>query len=251
MRWQRIIASIFQWKFAKAFPGTVKHLLIQAALQQVPGMDSRHFQPSYNPWDQRICACPDGDFFKSIRKGNVSVETDEIERFVKNGLKLRSGQVVEADLIVTATGMNMQPNMPMGSVDVSVDGRPYIAAEHFMYRGMMLNDVPNLFFSMGYFNASWTLRVELTCRYVGRLLNFMDRQRYCVCVPRAPSDFKSKDQPALTSGYVLRNFQNMPKEGLAEPWNLKNNYLSDRASLEWSSLSTSMEFGRSHLMSKL
>eukprot|EP00440_Ansanella_granifera_P021649 gb/GFBE01023500.1/.p1 GENE.gb/GFBE01023500.1/~~gb/GFBE01023500.1/.p1 ORF type:complete len:486 (+),score=90.32 gb/GFBE01023500.1/:1-1458(+) len=247
IRWNRILYHIWVWQISKRYPEATKQKLIETAQSELPDVDPVHLTPKYDPWDQRICACPDGDFFEAVRRGDVTIVTDGIERFEERGLRLQSGKLVEADLIVTATGMNMQSNLPMSTIRVTIDGKPYVAADHLIYRGLMLDNVPNLFFTMGYFNASWTLRSDLTCQYVARLLNYMDQRHYNSCVPRAGRDVQPRPEPTLSSGYLLRSWDKMPKESTKSPWMSATNFLSDKLELGWSAMDESMEFGRLRL----
>jgi cation diffusion facilitator CzcD-associated flavoprotein CzcO len=184
-----------------------------------------HFNPPYDPWDQRLCAAPDGDFFRAIRSGRASVVTDRIASFTEKGLLLESGREVEADVIVTATGLNLQA---FGGVELTVDGAPVRLADTVAYKGVMLSGVPNLAFAIGYTNASWTLKCDLTCEYVCRLLNHMDERGFSPATPlnRDPS---VTEEPFIdfSSGYVLRALDRMPRQGDRAPWLLKQNYVTD------------------------
>jgi Predicted flavoprotein involved in K+ transport len=171
---------------------------------------------------------PDGDFFAAISGGKVAVATGAIERFVPGGLKLTSGETIAADVVVTATGLNMRL---LGGIDLSVDGESVRASEHFIYKGMMLSGVPNLFVAFGYTNASWTLRADLTARSVCRLLNAMESKRQKVCVARPPSDLERRPVMELTSGYVSRAAAGLPGQGDRQPWRVPQHYLKDAAGM--------------------
>ena len=200
-----------------------------------PGYDiSTHFKPSYNPWDQRLCLVPDGDLFEAIRKGRASVATDRIETFTEKGLKLESGAELEADLIVTATGLNL---LALGGLELVVDGHEIELSETMSCKGMMLSGVPNFAFSIGYTNASWTLKCDLTCEYVCRLLAHMETNGHqqCTAQNRDPS---ISELPFIdfSSGYVLRSIDKFPKQGSKAPWRLHQNYPLDILSLKFGSI---------------
>ncbi|MGH6679008.1 MAG: FAD-containing monooxygenase EthA, partial [Bradyrhizobium sp.] len=190
-----------------------------------------HFTPRYNPWDQRLCLVPDGDLFKAIGDNRVSVITSEIDSFTSKGIQLKDGSELEADIIVTATGLVLQV---LGGLEVAVDGRKVDFSKVLTYKGMMYADVPNLASAFGYTNASWTLKCDLTCEYVCRLINHMKRRRYRQCMPH--NDDPSIEQlPSLdfSSGYVQRGIAKMPKQGSKRPWRLYQNYALDIVSLRF------------------
>jgi cation diffusion facilitator CzcD-associated flavoprotein CzcO len=184
-----------------------------------------HFNPTYNPWDQRLCLVPDGDLFESISRGEAEVVTDRIETFTEKGLKLGSGEELEADIIITATGLNL---LMMGDMKLAVDGREVVPSETVGYKGMMLSGVPNMALTLGYTNASWTLKADLVSQYVCRLLNHMDANDYRVVTPVEP-DPSLEREPFLdlASGYVLRSLDKLPKQGPRAPWRLYQNYPRD------------------------
>ena len=190
-----------------------------------PDYDIANFNPSYNPWDQRLCLVPDGDLFKSIREKKASVVTAQIDRFTESGIRLKDGNELPADIIVTATGLVMQL---LGGVETVVDGRTVDFAQTMNYKGMMYSDVPNLASAFGYTNASWTLKCDLTCEYVCRVLNYMDRHGYKQCVPHNV-DPSIEQLPVLdfSSGYVQRALATLPKQGSKQPWRLYQNYAFD------------------------
>jgi len=200
-----------------------------------PGFDvDTHFAPTYDPWDQRMCFVPDGDLLNAIAAGQASVVTDHVERFVERGVQLRSGRVLDADLIVTATGLNM---LALGGIDLAVDGRGVEPGERMSYRGMLLSGVPNLAVAFGYTNASWTLKCDLTCAYVCRLLSYMDEHGYVQCTP-TNDDPSIAEEPFMdfSSGYVQRAIHLFPKQGSKRPWRLHQNYALDILSLRYSAL---------------
>jgi monooxygenase len=243
VRWKNVLLTMLSFQLSRRRPQAVKALVRRALERQLPpGYDiDTHFTPRYDPWDQRLCVVPDGDLFKAIRAGSASVLTGSIETFTEQGLRLASGEEVEADLVVTATGLDL---LALGGVQIALDGREVKLSETMGYKGMMLSDVPNLALALGYTNASWTLKCDLTCEYVCRLLNYMDEHGYRQCVPR------NRD-PAIaalpfidfSSGYVLRSIDKFPKQGSKAPWRLYQNYPLDILSLKLGALDDgAMEF---------
>jgi len=219
---------------SRSFPGLFKRMLLKQAWERLQGAMSkeefeRHFTPPYNPWEQRLCVLPQGDLFSSIKEGRASVATGRIESFTERGIQLEGGQHVDADVIVTATGLSLQQNYPMSTMEVTVDGEPYDPTRTLVYMGLMLSGVPNFAFTLGYANTSWTLKADITSAFVCRLLNHMERQRYGVCRPRPDASVKAGDgMLSLTSGYVERAKARMPRHGDRAPWRLPNNYFLDR-----------------------
>jgi len=184
-----------------------------------------HFTPSYKPWDQRLCMVPDDDLFKAIRAGKAEVVTDHVDAFTETGIRLRSGRTLDADIVVTATGLKV---VFMGKATLEVDGRPIETAKLFNYKGAMFSDVPNLAAIFGYTNASWTLKADLVCEYVCRVLNLMEDRGYDVAVPRL-RDPEMTEEPIIdfSSGYVQRALAFSPKQGSKAPWRLRQNYVLD------------------------
>jgi cation diffusion facilitator CzcD-associated flavoprotein CzcO len=207
---------------------------------------ARHFTPAYHPWDQRLCLAPDGDFFAAIRAGNVSVVTDSIETFTEKGIKLRSGDELAADIIVTATGLIMKV---MSGVELSVDSKPVDLARALIYKGTMYRDIPNLASAFGYVNASWTLKCELIAQYICRLLNYMDRHACTQCTPRLLDDAIAQEpMMGLTSGYMQRARDTMPRQSTRQPWKMHQNYLRDLLSLRLNTIHDgTLEFRRSEI----
>jgi len=195
-RWKNILLQMYFYNLAQRKPDATRRTILKFAQMQL-GRDfdvSKHFSPRYNPWDQRLCLVPDGDLFAAIRSGKASVVTDEIETFTQKGIRLRSGSELEADVIVTATGLKMRL---MGGIELVVDGVATDLAKTMTYKGMMSSDVPNMAMALGYTNASWTLKCDLTSDYVCRLLNFMDEHGYAYGTPRK-RDPSVAEEPALS-----------------------------------------------------
>jgi monooxygenase len=230
-RWKNALRAILIYELSQRRPKFVKDLLRKGVIRQLPdGYDvDTHFNPKYNPWDQRLCLVPRGDLFRSIRDGKASVVTDHIDTFTETGIKLASGEELEADIIVTATGLNL---LTFGGIQLVVDGDEIALPDTTAYKGMMLSGVPNFAFAIGYTNASWTLKVDLVCDYLNRLFAYMDEHGYKQCVPVEPADLDT-DGPLIDfqSGYVLRSAATLPRQGAKEPWRLRQNYVRDLVSL--------------------
>ncbi|HKR24186.1 MAG TPA: NAD(P)/FAD-dependent oxidoreductase [Allosphingosinicella sp.] len=244
-RWKNVLLGIFFFSRARKRPDKVRQLILRMAAENLPeGYDvERHFSPRYDPWDQRLCLVPDGDLFEAVKAGKVGIVTDEIERFTADGLRLKSGETLPADIVVTATGLVVKL---LGGIALSVDGAPVNVADRFSYKGMMLSDVPNLAVVFGYTNASWTLKCDLTARTFCRLLTHMDRHGHTICVPRL-GEIAPERAPMLdfSSGYVARAAPFLPSQGPAPPWRIHQNYLKDLAAMRFRSVADSaMEFGR-------
>jgi cation diffusion facilitator CzcD-associated flavoprotein CzcO len=245
VRWKNILLTMLSFQLSRRRPRVMKALIRKQIERQLPpGYDvDTHFKPRYNPWDQRLCLVPNGDLFDAIAKGRASMVTDRIKTFTEKGLELASGAELDADLIVTATGLNL---LPLGGMQVAVDGRDIELSKTMSYKGMMLSDVPNLASAFGYTNASWTLKSELTCAYVCRLLNHMDEHGYRQCTPRNP-DPSIAQQPFVdfSSGYVLRSIDQFQKQGSKAPWRLYQNYPLDILSLRFGAIEDgAIEFSR-------
>jgi monooxygenase len=227
VRWKNVILQTGFYQLSRRRPEVVKKLVRRGVERSLPaGYDvDKHFKPRYNPWDQRMCLVPNGDLFAAIREGRASVVTDTIDRFTERGIRLDSGDELEADVIVTATGLNL---LFLGGMELVVDGDPVDLPRTMTYKGMMLSGVPNCAFTVGYTNASWTLKADLTSEYVCRLLAHMDAHDYAKSVPEI-NDPTVVEQPLLdfTSGYVQRSLDQFPKQGSKEPWKLRQNYVFD------------------------
>ncbi|SNS64866.1 Predicted flavoprotein CzcO associated with the cation diffusion facilitator CzcD [Noviherbaspirillum humi] len=243
-RWKNVLLGTAFFNIARRKPGFTRRLIEKGVKRQLAAhYEARHFTPSYNPWEQRLCLVPDGDFFRAMRDGKASIVTDEIERFTPTGLLLRSGQRLEADIIVTATGLRLQL---FGGMKVSVDGVEKNVAESLVYKGMMYSGIPNLASAFGYVNASWTLRCELTAEYVCRLLRHMERRQLHWCMPQRPTG-SMPERPVLdlSSGYVRRGADVLPRQGARQPWRAYQNYLRDRLAMRFSRINDgTMRFGR-------
>lgn len=193
----------------------------------------KHFAPKYNIWEQRLCVCPDGDFFRAIRRKKASIVTDHIKRFDERGIVLESGERVDADLIVTATGLQLHHNPPMATMQVTVDGVPYVGHEHHIYQDCMLSDVPNFAFIRGYFQASWTLKADIVCHWLCRLLQHMRLQNHVKVMPRLPAGGVGEPpEGVVSSSYVVRSAQVQPSYGSALPWFPLQNFPHDKKYLE-------------------
>jgi cation diffusion facilitator CzcD-associated flavoprotein CzcO len=243
-RWKNVFLQMFFYTLARAKPEYFKSMVLRGVRHQLGReYDVRHFTPTYNPWDQRLCLVPDADLFNSIREGKSSVVTDQIETFTEKGIRLRSGEELEADIIVTATGLNMKL---MSGLQLVVDGKPVDMSGTMAYKGMMYSDVPNLASAFGYTNASWTLKCDLTSEYVCRLINHMDEHGYTQCTPRR-TDPSVVDEPAIdfTSGYVQRALPTRPRQGSKTPWRLHQNYALDLMGVRYSAVDDgTMKFTR-------
>jgi monooxygenase len=236
VRWKNVIAQGIFYRVSRRRPELIKKLLRRGAIKALPpGYDvDTHFKPRYDPWDQRVCLVPDADLFRALGDGSAEIVTDRIETFTEGGIELESGRQLEADVVVTATGLNL---LFLGGMKISIDGVEPDLPRALTYKGMMLSDFPNFAYTLGYTNASWTLKADLVNRYVCRLLNHLDAEGYVSATPVAPPE--GADQPFLdlASGYVQRSLADLPKQGRRKPWRLHQNYIRDvqlmrRGSLE-------------------
>jgi monooxygenase len=244
-RWKSILFDVYFYNLTRRRPDFTKQALLGLVRKELgPDYDvDTHFTPRYNPWDQRLCLVPDSDLFAAIRSGKVSVVTDHIATFTETGIQLRSGQELAADIIVTATGLSLKL---MSGVQLIVDGNPVELSRTLSYKGMMYSDIPNLASALGYINASWTLRCELTASYVCRLLNYMDRHGYTQCTPRRQAAMTA-EKPVLdlTSGYIQRAIDILPRQGARKPWKMYQNYVRDLLNMRFSRVNDgTMEFKR-------
>ena len=235
-RWRNALTAILIYQLSQRRPEMVKKF-IKAQLRKALGPDfdiDRHFTPPYNPWDQRMCLVPDGDMLIALREKRASIVTDQIESFTPTGIKLKSGEHLAADIIVTATGLNL---VALGGMSLTVDGQATAINKAVTYKGTMLTGIPNLSFVFGYTNASWTLKADLISAYVCRLLNYMDKQGYKQVTPHL-NDSEVEDLPLLdlSSGYVLRAMDRFPRQGSKLPWRLYQNYVLDRLMIRFGSI---------------
>jgi monooxygenase len=230
VRWKNVVVTMLHFQLSRRRPELIKKLIRLGVEHRLPpGYDiDTHFTPSYNPWHQRLCLVPDGDLFEAISEGRASMVTDRIETFTESGIRLASGGELEADLIVTATGLDM---LALGGIDLAVDGRRVDLSTAMIYKGMMLSEVPNAAYTFGYTNASWTLKADLTCEYIARLLNHMDAHGYTQCVPRRDPSVAEEPMIDFSSGYIQRSIAQFPKQGSRAPWRLYQNYALDLLAL--------------------
>ncbi|CAM3838721.1 flavin-containing monooxygenase [Parendozoicomonas haliclonae] len=242
-RGRNISISWLIYSYCRAFPNAARKLIINLARKQLPvGYDMKHFSPSYNPWDERLCAVPDGDLFAAISTGKASVATDHIDTFTETGIRLKSGEELEADLIVTATGLDVQM---FGGMELEVDGKPAVMGERMCYRGVMFEGVPNLGMTFGYTNASWTLKADLIMEHMCRVLNHMDEHGYRQCTPHNVNDAEHTPFVDMRSGYIQRAAGKIPHQGSKRPWKLYQNYVLDMISLRLGRVDDpSLEFTR-------
>ncbi|MEM9937913.1 MAG: NAD(P)/FAD-dependent oxidoreductase [Pseudomonadota bacterium] len=245
-RWRNVLFQLFFFNMARRKPEKVKERLIGMAREELgPDYDvEKHFTPTYNPWDQRLCLVPDSDLFHTIKQDSASVVTDHIDRFTETGVKLKSGETLEADIIVSATGLDLQF---LGGMEVSVDGRRIKPSEHINYKGCMISGIPNLVNVFGYTNASWTLRADLTSEFMCRLVNLLDKENYVEARPVADGVEADEDFLDFSSGYVQRAIDRFPKRGTKQPWVLNQNYAKDILLMRHGSLEDgTLVFRRAH-----
>ena len=249
-RWKNVLLGSFFYNLARKRPKVFKWMVARGVRRQLGNeYNAKHFTPPYNPWDQRLCIAPDADLFRVIKQGRVSVVTDEIETFTPDGLLLKSGEQLHADIIITATGLVLKL---ISGMQLTVGGVPAALPKSLVYKGMMFSDVPNLAFAIGYTNASWTLKCDLASEYVCRLLNHMDQHGYAVCTPRV-NDPDIEHEPVIdfNSGYVLRSLHKLPRQGSKVPWRLHQNYMKDLSMLRHGAIDDgTMEFKRAPVASQ-
>lgn len=228
------------YQLARRRPTLVRKTLRRMALRFLDEQAvDQHFTPRYEPWDQRLCVVPGADFYKVVRAGDASVVTDHIETFTEKGIRLASGEELTADVVVSATGLRM---LPLGGLSLSVDGEPVTLADTYSYRGLMLSGVPNLAYCIGYTNASWTLRADLSSRYVTRLLTHLEKHGYGSAAPTTPAAMERRPLLDLTSGYVQRSIDAFPRQGTAAPWQVTQNYVVDLVRMSRADLAEDMVF---------
>jgi monooxygenase len=243
-RFRNVLLQQWIYTQCKKFPKYMKKFLLNRIREYLSDEEiEKNFTPSYNPWEQRMCLVPNGDFFMSIKENKASVVTDEINNFTSNSIRLKSGKELEADLIVTATGLNLKL---LGGVNLLVDGKKIEISSTMTYKSMMFSDVPNFISTFGYLNASWTLKADLTSQYACRLINLMDKKNYKYCSPRIPSNvIEDKNWLAadFSSGYIQRAKHLFPKQGNKAPWKNYQNYIKDWFDIKFNKLhDSSMKF---------
>jgi len=244
VRWKNVGRMMLSYQLSRRAPKLMRRLLRKGVEMQLPdGYDvDTHFEPRYDPWDERLCLVPGGDLFRSLRSGRADVVTDRIETFTERGVKLESGRELEADIVITATGLNL---LIVGGVQASVDGEPVEISKAVGYKGMMFGGIPNFAIALGYTNASWTLKCDLVGEYVCRLLAHMDAHGYRIATPRAPDPGQPTEAFIdLQSGYVLRSLHELPKQGASHPWRLHQNYPKDIRLLKRGPIDDQMDFSR-------
>ncbi|MGN6274758.1 MAG: flavin-containing monooxygenase [Solirubrobacterales bacterium] len=244
VRWKNVLTQMAFYQLSRRAPRLARRLIRRGVERQLPpGYDvDRDFEPRYNPWDERVCLVPGGDLFEALRSGRAEVVTDTIETFTERGIELASGRELEADVIVTATGLNL---LVFGGIEVSVDGERKRFSDLVGYKGAMFGRVPNLAIALGYTNASFTLKCDLVSQYVCRLLNHMDAHGYRVATPRDPDPSLPREPFInLTSGYVLRALDQLPKQGRSQPWRLHQNYARDIRLFKHGPIDDEIDFSR-------
>lgn len=232
MRWKNTRLQRYFYLFCQRFPKAARRFIRKANAKHLPEsypLDT-HFNPPYDPWDQRLCAAPDGDFFDALRNGQATIKTGDIDRFETNGVRMKSGELVIADTIIIATGLKLKM---LGGIPLRVDGKTVDLPSSLVFRGMMLSDVPNFAFAIGYTNSSWTLKVDILCRYLCCLIKASDAEGKTICVPQAPTK-ETETRPLLDfpAGYVQRAIEQLPKQGDGYPWEMTLDYMVDRRSLK-------------------
>lgn len=244
VRWKNVTVSQGFYQFCRRAPKAATRLLQAGVRRQVgDAIDiDPHFTPAYRPWDQRLCMVPDGDLFEKLTSGKASIVTDRIVTITPTGIELASGRHIEADIIVTATGLEM---LAIGGISLSVDGMDVDVANELVYKGLMFADVPNFAWCVGYTNASWTLRADLSSQYVCRLINYLDEHQMDFGFPHSHDrDMDTRSVLDLDAGYVRRAADRLPKQGTQAPWQLRQNYFRDSVTMRWSRVDQSMVFGR-------
>jgi len=245
VRTRNVLFSMAFYRFCLAFPDKARKFLMSGVEKEIgPNVDMKHFSPAYNPWDERVCAVPDGDMFTAIKRGDASVVTDHIETFTEQGIKLKSGEELEADIIITATGLDLQM---FGGMQIIVDGETFDTSKKMGYRGVMLEGLPNMGAIFGYTNASWTLKADLVTKYLCRLLKYMDREGVRQCTPKnVDALVKPEAVIKMQSGYIKRAEGKVPKQGSKHPWKLYQNYAFDMATLKFTKINDGvLEFSNS------
>jgi len=230
IRFKNILTQVIFFNVCKWWPNTMRKLIIKGAQKELGTISAEpHFAPNYKPWDQRFCVAPDGDLFKSIKKGKASIVTDQIETFTENGIKIKSGEELKADIIISATGLKL---LAFGGAKATIDGKEFDISKSLTYRGLMLSGLPNCIFFAGYTNASWTLKSDLTSEYANRLLKFMEKKNYTYVIPQIMDDaMETLPLLNLNSSYIHRDKDMFPLQGSKTPWKLYQNYFRDYKTL--------------------
>ncbi|UFS95781.1 flavin-containing monooxygenase [Nocardia huaxiensis] len=239
IRTKNILFNVGFYQYCRRRPEAARKMLLGLTTRILKDRElvAEHFTPDYDPWDQRLCAVPDADFFKAMRKGKAEVVTDHIETFVPEGIRLKSGRVLEADIVITATGLQL---LAFGGITLRVDGKPVTLSDEYVWQGTMLTGVPNFAVCIGYTNASWTLRADLTSRLVCRVLSYMDRNGYSAVVPQPDRTLAERPLLDLASGYIQRSIGDFPRQGDRHPWRVRQNYLLDTATTMRTGLSKTL-----------
>ena len=226
IRFKNIIIQIIFFNLCRSFPQSMKKNIIKGAKKQLGNFPvDPHFIPNYKPWEQRFCLAPDGDFFKVIKEGKASIITEHIDHFKKNGILLKSGKMIESDVIITATGLDL---LAFGGVEINIDSMPFDVSKSFVYKGVMLSNLPNFFIFVGYTNASWTLKIDLTNEYISRVINYLEKQNHAALKVKVDEDTLSPIPLLnLDSNYINRSANILPKQGDKIPWRLYQNYILD------------------------
>ena len=226
IRYKNILYTIVFYNLCQYFPEKMKNFIINGAKKGLGDFPvDPHFIPNYNPWEQRFCIAPNGDFFRAIRKGKAAVVTDHIDRFIPHGILLKSGKTIEADIIITATGLDL---VAFGGVHFQIDSKPFDVSKSFVYKGLMLSDLPNFFIFVGYTNASWTLKSDLTSEYISRALHYLDKHNYkAMKVQVIETNLQPIPLLNLNSGYITRAAKTLPSQGNKAPWRMYQNYILD------------------------
>jgi monooxygenase len=235
-RGRNITVNRLLYRMARARPKAVRRLLLGLVKRQIGDtVDMRHFTPDYMPWDQRLCVVPNGDLFKALRAGKAAMATDHIETFTETGIRLKSGEELPADIVVSATGLDVQL---LGGIQVRVDGEPLAVKDRLTYKGVLVEGVPNAAIVFGYTNISWTLKADIAAEYVCRLLKHMDRKGYAEVIPRDPGDHRTEDTilGSLASGYIRRAADRLPRQGSTAPWQITQDYVRDAPVLRYGSI---------------
>eukprot|EP00092_Neocalanus_flemingeri_P079834 GFUD01099497.1.p1 GENE.GFUD01099497.1~~GFUD01099497.1.p1 ORF type:complete len:514 (+),score=114.96 GFUD01099497.1:53-1543(+) len=250
-RWKAVLLGALFYQYCVRYPNHARKLIKAGMFNEVKSVMDReefdkHFSPPYNPWEQRFCLAPGGDFFRPIREGKATMVTGHIDHFTENGIQMKDGKNIEADLIISATGLTIQQNFPFSTMKVTVDGKPYVAATHLIYNAFMISEVPNFAFVIGYTNASWTLKADIASMYFTKMLNYMRSNKITKVVPKEDPDGNVKHEyfsGGLSSGYFTRSGDILPKQGDKFPWKGGVNYILDLVQMTFGGFSTdSLEF---------